>query len=168
MLKPDLLLVTPDQRLDIIQSELTTSLQHIVEAAGRAQKNLIQVLKRSWMCNPYHHQTGVKREAKFQAGDIVIYIMDNEAKLARITKVNGNFSNIMIADKSLKTKMKNIHDRFLLLLVRQHPIRENNLQVSSQEHHDTTGNLENSNPSRYSTVSSSVEQFGHLVLSSRF
>ena len=117
-LKNNWLLLKKDQNLENIQNELSTSLTQIIIAAGSAQINLIDILKRSWLITPRHHQLSAPRVEKFAVGDIVLYLVDKESKLARITKVHGNYSTIMITDKNVKLKYKNIHHRFLLLLLR--------------------------------------------------
>ena len=45
-------------------------------------------------------------------------MVDNEAKLGRVTKCHGNYCTIIIHDRGFQTKFKNIHTKMLIKLLR--------------------------------------------------
>ena len=85
-------------------------------------KNIVEIMRRTWTITNRHHQVGTGDKAeRFQVNDIVLYITDSEPRIARITKIHGNYSTVLVADGQDKTKnrkYKNIHHRFLISLVR--------------------------------------------------
>ena len=132
--KPDWLILPENQMLEHIQCQLSTALYSIIEAAGSAQKNFIEILKRSWHIAPRHHQLTAGKEAEnFKVNDIVIYLIEDKSKLARITKVHGSYSTILVGDKNNKTKYKNIHHKFLIFLFRSSSMKSDLSKQSENE-----------------------------------
>ena len=140
-LKNSWILLKGEELLDTVQTDLSTSLSQIFQASGEAQSNLVEILRRGWMINPKHHQLGAEKKERFQCGDIVLYVADHRQTLGRITKVHGNYSTVLISEKGAKTKHKNIHDRFLIFLLRTEGLGMQESKTKDNADTDTTNNV---------------------------
>ena len=103
----------------IIAGDLQTAFNQLAINTGLAQNNLINVLRKSWLSTPRNHKLGAEKdEHKFKEEDVILYLVDNEAKLGRVTKCHGNYCTIIIHDRGYQTKFKNIHTKMLIKLLR--------------------------------------------------